>query len=170
MGYDLPAAIGVSLARNARAICLAGDGSLQMNVQELQTIVGYNLPVKIFVMNNGGYLSIRQTQTGFFEGRKIGEGPGSGVTFPRMAKVAAAYGIPSFIIEKVDDIDIIAQELDSPGPALFDVFLDQTQGFEPRLRSRILPNGQILTPNLEDMFPFLSEEELSSNMLAEEKK
>jgi acetolactate synthase I/II/III large subunit len=166
MGYDLPAAIGVAVAKQARTICLAGDGSLQMNVQELQTVVGYNLPVKIFVLNNGGYLSIRQTQTGFFEGRKIGEGPESGVTFPAMAKVAAAYGIPSFTIEKVADLEIVRRELDSPGPALFDVCLDRTQGFEPRLRSRILPNGQIVTPNLEDMYPFLSQEELSSNMLA----
>jgi len=170
MGYDLPAAIGVAVARNARTICLAGDGSLQMNVQELQTIVGYNLPVKIFVLNNGGYLSIRQTQTGFFEGRKIGESADSGVTFPRMAKVAAAYGIPAFSIDKVADLEIVQRELDSPGPALFDVFLDQAQGFEPRLRSRILPNGQILTPNLEDMYPFLSQEELSSNMPAEGSK
>ena len=170
MGYDLPAAIGVTVARNARTICLAGDGSLQMNIQELQTIVGYKLPVKIFVLNNGGYLSIRQTQAGFFEGRKIGEGPESGVTFPRMAKVAEAYGIPSYTIDTVAGLDIVARELDSPGPALFDVLLDQSQGFEPRLRSRILPNGQIVTPNLEDMYPFLSPEELSSNMLAKEEK
>ncbi len=170
MGYDLPAAIGVAVARNARTICLAGDGSLQMNVQELQTIVGYNFPVKIFVLNNGGYLSIRQTQTGFFEGRKIGEGPESGVTFPRMARIASAYGIPSFTIDSITDLEIVERELKSDGPALFDVFLDQTQGFEPRLRSRILANGQILTPNLEDMFPFLSQEELSSNMIAGDKK
>ena len=94
MGYDLPAALGVAVARNKRTICLAGDGSLQMNVQELQTLVGYNLPIKLFVLNNGGYLSIRQTQTGFFQGRRIGEGPESGVTFPVMANVGTAYGIP----------------------------------------------------------------------------
>ncbi len=82
MGYDLPAAIGAAIARNARTICIAGDGSLQMNIQELQTVVGYNLPVKIFVLNNGGYLSIRQTQTGFFKGRKIGESPESGCNVP----------------------------------------------------------------------------------------
>jgi acetolactate synthase-1/2/3 large subunit len=168
MGYDLPAAIGMAVARNARTVCIAGDGSLQMNVQELQTIVGYNLPVKIFVLNNGGYLSIRQTQTGFFEGRRIGESPESGITFPRMAKIGAAYGIPSFTIEKVADLDIVRRELESAGPTLFDVYLDPTQGFEPRLRSRILPDGKILTPNLEDMYPFLSPEELSSNMLVKD--
>jgi acetolactate synthase-1/2/3 large subunit len=170
MGYDLPAAIGVAVARNARTICIAGDGSLQMNVQELQTIAGYNLPIKVFVLNNGGYLSIRQTQTGFFEGRRIGESPESGVTFPRMAKIGAAYGIASFTIEKVADLDIVRRELESAGPTLFDVYLDPAQGFEPRLRSRILPDGTILTPNLEDMYPFLSPEELASNMLVEDYK
>ena len=135
MGYDLPAAIGVALAKNGRTICLAGDGSLQMNVQELQTLVGYQLPVKLFVLNNNGYLSIRQTQTGFFQGRKIGESSESGVTFPNMKRVAEAYGIPAFSIEKIDDLEILRQELDKPGPALFDVSLDPSQGFEPRLRS-----------------------------------
>ena len=170
MGYDLPAAIGVAVAKGGRTICIAGDGSLQMNVQELQTLIGHNLPVKLFVLNNGGYLSIRQTQTGFFHGRRIGEGPESGVTFPQMVKVGAAYGIPSFTIEKIADLAIIQRELDKSGPTLFDVYLDQSQEFEPRLRSRILPDGKILTPNLEDMYPFLSPEELASNMLVEDEK
>jgi acetolactate synthase I/II/III large subunit len=168
MGYDLPAAIGVSIAKSGRTICIAGDGSLQMNVQELQTLVGNNLPVKLFVLNNGGYLSIRQTQTGFFQGRKIGESPESGVSFPNMKKLGEAYGIPSFTIEKVADLDIVRRELETAGPTLFDVSLDPAQEFEPRLRSRILPDGKILTPNLEDMYPFLSPEELASNMLVED--
>ncbi|MGA8532327.1 MAG: thiamine pyrophosphate-binding protein [Acidobacteriaceae bacterium] len=170
MGYDLPAAIGVTLALGRRTICIAGDGSLQMNIQELQTLVGYNLPVKLFVLNNGGYLSIRQTQTGFFQGRRIGEGPDSGVTFPRMEKIGAAYGIPSFAVEKISDLEIVRRELQTPGPTLFDVLLDQSQEFEPRLRSRILPDGKIMTPNLEDMYPFLSPEELASNMLVSDEK
>jgi acetolactate synthase-1/2/3 large subunit len=166
MGYDLPAALGIAVARGARTICLAGDGSVQMNIQELQTIVGYRLPIKIFILNNGGYLSIRQTQTGFFDGRKIGESPATGVTFPDMAKLGEAYGCPSFTIEKVADLDIVKRELESSGPVLFDVYLDPEQEFEPRLRSRILSDGSILTPSLEDMYPFLSSEEMSSNMLA----
>lgn len=170
MGYDLPASIGAAVARNARTICLAGDGSLQMNVQELETLVGYNLPVKLFVLNNGGYLSIRQTQTGFFAGRTIGESPHSGVTFPDMVRLGAAYGIPSFTLEKAADFSILERELEKPGPALFDVHLDVNQGFEPRLRSRILPDGRILTPDLEDMYPFLDPEELASNLLAGDKK
>ena len=170
MGYDLPAAIGVCVAKGGRTICIAGEGSLQMNVQELQTLVGYRLPVKLFVLNNGGYLSIRQTQTGFFQGRKIGESAESGVTFPNMKRIGEAYGIPSFTIESLPDLDVIRRELETGGPTLFDVSLDPSQEFEPRLRSRILADGKILTPNLEDMYPFLSPEELASNMLVEDGK
>ncbi|MEO6816817.1 MAG: thiamine pyrophosphate-binding protein [Edaphobacter sp.] len=170
MGYDLPASIGVAVAKGSRVICLAGDGSLQMNVQELQTVVANNLPIKIFVLNNGGYLSIRQTQNGFFQGRLIGTGATSGITFPDMLKVGAAYGIPSFLVEKRSDLDMVKEELSKPGPSLFDVQLNIAQEFEPRLRSRILPDGKIQTPNLEDMYPFLSPEELASNMLVSEKE
>jgi acetolactate synthase-1/2/3 large subunit len=170
MGYDLPAAIGVAVARTARTICIAGDGSIQMNLQELQTIVGHDLPIKLFILSNGGYLSIRQTQMGFFKGRKIGESPETGVTFPDMQKIGSAYGIPSFAVRTAEDLEIVRCELDRPGPALFVIHLDPAQEFEPRLRSRILPDGKILTPNLEDMYPFLPEEELASNMLVWEEK
>ncbi|HZB88901.1 MAG TPA: thiamine pyrophosphate-binding protein [Terracidiphilus sp.] len=166
MGYDLPAAIGAATARKARTICLAGDGSLQMNIQELQTVVGNQLPVKIFVLNNGGYLSIRQTQTGFFGDRRIGESAASGVTLPSIRKLGTAYGIPSFTIEKAADMEIVRRELQSSGPTLFDVHLDPAQQFEPRLRSRALPDGTIVTPELDDMYPFLSPEELAANRIA----
>jgi acetolactate synthase-1/2/3 large subunit len=170
MGYDLPASIGVAVAKGGRVICLAGDGSLQMNVQELQTVVTHNLPVKIFVLNNGGYLSIRQTQNGFFQGRLIGTGATSGITFPDMLKVGTAYGIPSFPVDKIGDLEMVKAELAKPGPSLFDVQFDVAQEFMPRLRSRILPDGKIQTPNLEDMYPFLSPEELASNMLVSDEK
>ncbi len=165
MGYDLPAAIGAAVARGGRrVICLAGDGSIQMNIQELQTLVQYQLPVKVLVLNNNGYLSIRSTQIGFF-GRLVGEGPASGVSFPSMAKLAAAYGIPAFDFVGLEDMDRLRQELGKPGPSLIDVHLDAAQGFEPRIRSRQLADGTIVSPNLEDMYPFLSEEELASNMI-----
>jgi acetolactate synthase-1/2/3 large subunit len=170
MGYDLPASIGVAVAKGGRVICVAGDGSLQMNVQELQTVVTHQLPVKIFVLKNGGYLSIRQTQNGFFQGRLIGTGATSGITFPDMLKVGAAYGIPSFAVEKIGDLEMVKNELAKPGPSLFEVQLDVAQEFEPRLRSRILPDGTIKTPNLEDMYPFLSPEELAENMVVTDKK
>jgi acetolactate synthase-1/2/3 large subunit len=165
MGYDLPASIGVAVAKGGRVICLAGDGSLQMNIQELQTVVTHNLSVKIFVLNNGGYLSIRQTQNGFFQGRLIGTGATSGVTFPDMLKLGAAYGIPSFAVDKMADLEMVKAEMAKPGPSLFAVQFDVAQEFEPRLRSKIMPDGKIQTPNLEDMYPFLSPEELAENML-----
>lgn len=165
MGYDLPAAVGAAVARGgARVICLAGDGSIQMNVQELQTLVEYQLPVKIFVLGNQGYLSIRSTQSAFF-GRLVGEGPGSGVSFPSMVKLAQAYGIPGFDLHSLNDLPLVREEMDRPGPSLIEVHLDVKQGFEPRVRSRQLPDGTIVSPDLEDMYPFLSEDELASNMI-----
>jgi len=163
MGYDLPAAVGAAIARpGERVICLAGDGSIQLNIQELQTIAHHRLPVKIFVLNNGGYLSIRQTQSNFF-GKLVGESPSSGVSFPDMAKLAWAYGIPSTRIASAADFSRIAQVLDEAGPALCDVSLDPAQEFEPRLKSRQLADGQLVSPNLEDLFPFLEPEELEAN-------
>jgi acetolactate synthase-1/2/3 large subunit len=169
MGYDLPAAIGAAVARHGeRVICLAGDGSLQFNIQELQTIAHYGLPVKVIVLNNGGYLSIRQTQSNFF-GRLVGESGASGVSFPDYNRVATAYGIPSARVEHVDCISQLWRLLDAPGPALCEVMVDPAQEFEPRLKSRQLPDGTIVTPALEDMYPFLDAAELESNMFVKRK-
>ncbi len=169
MGYELPAAVGAAVAANGaanggRVICLAGDGSLQFNIQELQTIVHHRLPVKIVVLNNGGYLSMRQTQSGFF-GRLIGESPASGVSFPDYAKVAAAYGIASARIDHLAGMDTLWDLLNAPGPALCEVILDPAQEFEPRLKSRQLPDGRIVSPALENMYPFLEAEEIESNII-----
>lgn len=165
MGYDLPAALGAAAARpGQRVIALAGDGSLQMNVQELQTLVHHGWPVKLFVLSNGGYLSIRSTQENFF-GRKIGEGPESGLSFPDVVQLAQAYGLPASRIEGVDCAAAIADVLAGPGPAVCDVVLDRAQAFEPKLSSKRLPDGRLVTAPLEDMFPFLDREELRSNML-----
>jgi acetolactate synthase-1/2/3 large subunit len=165
MGHDLPAAIGAAVGRDGkRVICLAGDGSIQLNVQELQTIVHHHLPVKIFVLENGGYLSIRQTQANFF-GRLTGESVQSGVSFPDMARIAAAYGIPAVEMDCAGHLDGIAALLDAPGPSLAVIHLDPSQEFEPRLKSRQLPDGTLVSPNLEDMYPFLDPAELESNLL-----
>ena len=165
MGYDLPAAIGAAIAREGqRMICLAGDGSLQMNIQELQTVSHHQLPIKIFVLNNNGYLSIRTSQKGFF-GDAIGEGPDSGVTFPSMEKIARAYEIP---FKRLDDASFaghLQEVLNMQGPVICEVMLDSTQGFEPRQSSRQLPDGRIVSAPLEDMFPFLDREELAENLL-----
>jgi acetolactate synthase-1/2/3 large subunit len=170
MGYDLPAAIGAYFGAVAergeqrRVICLAGDGSIMMNLQELQTIAHHRLPIKIFVLNNRGYLSIRGSQNNFF-GRLAGEGPDSGVTLPDFVAVAAAFGIPGCRLASADFPDQLDNVLSSEGPYLCDVVLDETQGFEPRMSSRKLDDGRIITPPLEDMFPFLNREELAANMI-----
>jgi acetolactate synthase-1/2/3 large subunit len=167
MGYDLPAAIGAAFARRGkRVICIAGDGSIQMNIQELQTVVHHHLPLKIFVMNNSGYLSMRMTQSGFF-GRLTGESASSGVSLPDMVKVACAYGIPSIRIDRQSQFSQIDRALAADGPALIDVVLDPTQEFEPRSKARQLPDGRIVSPNLEDMYPFLDETELMDNVIKE---
>jgi len=165
MGYDLPAAVGAAVAREGkRVVCLAGDGSIQLNIQELQTVVYHQLPVKIFVLDNGGYLSIRQTQSNFF-GHLVGESPASGISFPDMIRIAGAYGVPALRIDSSREFGSIAAMLNAPGPALCHVRLDPAQEFEPRLKSRQLPDGKMVSPNLEDMYPFLSPEELESNLV-----
>jgi acetolactate synthase-1/2/3 large subunit len=167
MGYDLPAAIGASFARpGKRVICLAGDGSIQMNIQELQTVIHHRLPIKILVLNNSGYLSMRMTQSGFF-GRLTGESAASGASLPDMVKVACAYGIPSIRIDRQSQLSQVDRALSSEGPALVDVVLDPTQEFEPRSRSRQLFDGRIVSPKLEDMYPFLDETELMDNVIKE---
>jgi acetolactate synthase-1/2/3 large subunit len=167
MGYDLPAAIGAAIARpGQRVLCLAGDGSLQMNIQELQTLAHHGWPVKIIVLNNGGYASIRQTQNAFF-GRLVGESAASGVSFPDFAKVAAAYNIPACRIESNDFASDIDRVLQSPGPMLCDVILDPAQPFEPKTSSKRLPDGRLVSAPLEDMWPFLDRQEFTENMLVQ---
>jgi acetolactate synthase I/II/III large subunit len=165
MGYDLPAAIGAAFARpGKRVICLAGDGSIQMNIQELQTVVHHQLPIKIFVLNNSGYLSMRMTQSAFF-GRLTGESAASGASLPDMVKVACAYGIPALRIDRQSQLEQVDRALASDGPALIDVVLDPSQEFEPRSKAKQLPDGRIVSPNLEDMYPFLDEAELMDNVI-----
>lgn len=168
MGYDLPAAIGAyfgamaARGRQRRVICLAGDGSLMMNLQELQTAVQCHLPVKIFVLDNRGYLSIRNSQDNFFQ-RRAGEGPDSGVSFPDFVKLATAFGIPAMRLDGADFESAMLPLLEAAGPALLHVVLDEMQNFEPRMRSRQLEDGRIVSPPLEDMFPFLAREEMARN-------
>jgi acetolactate synthase-1/2/3 large subunit len=166
MGYDIPAAVGAAVAaQGRRVICFAGDGSAQFNIQELETISFHRLPIKIFLLNNGGYLSIRTTQAGFFRGNFVGEGRRSGVSFPDYVKVAAAYGLPARRIEALDFQRELEAFLEIDGPALCEVMLDPAQEFEPKVTSRALPDGRMATSALEDMAPFLSRDELAENML-----
>jgi acetolactate synthase-1/2/3 large subunit len=167
MGFDLPAAIGACVAHGReRVICIAGDGSIMLNVQELQTLRGHSLPVKLFIFNNNGYLSIRLTQENFFPGNPVGAGPASGVTFPDFGKLAAGFDLPFVRVTRNADLDVaIRATLAHEGPVVCEVVLDATQPFSPRVSSKRLPDGQMVTAPLEDMFPFLSEEELASNMI-----
>ena len=167
MGYDLPAAIGVAMAfPGRRVICLAGDGSIMMNLQELQTIVGRQLPVKIFILNNMGYHSIRQTQQNFFADNIVGCGTDSGLSFPDFGRLALAFGLPFQRCHRHAELDAtIAETLASPGAAVCEIMLDLAQVFSPKLTSRKLEDGRMVSSPLEDMAPFLSREELQANMV-----
>jgi acetolactate synthase-1/2/3 large subunit len=172
MGYDLPAAIGAAHARQTaclprrRVVCLAGDGSVQMNIQELQTISQHRLPVKVFVFNNAGYASIRQTQDNLFGGHRVGEGPGSGLTFPDMVAVAEAYGIEANRVDRHDELDdAIGATLAGEGPALLDIVMDPGQSFVPKVAAERLPDGRLISKPLEDMTPLLDREEFADNMI-----
>ncbi len=166
MGYDLPAAIGAFHASKARRIvCIAGDGSIMMNLQELQTIAGERLPIKLFVLNNEGYHSIRQSQQNHFPDNLVGCGPDSGITFPDFVRLSAGFGIPAARVGDHRGLRAaVAAALDSQGPYLCEVLLDKEQQFAPKLVSRRLEDGSMASPALEDMHPFLSRDELASNM------
>lgn len=166
MGYDLPAAIGACIASGEQdMICITGEGSIQMNLQELQTIIHHRLPIKIFVINNGGYHSIRQTQKNFFGEPLVGIGEDSGdLSFPSMEKLAWAYGYP---YQKINDnykLEEIEKTLQVQGPAICEVFVDTQQKFEPKCASKRLEDGSMVSAPLEDLAPFLSEEELKQQM------
>lgn len=167
MGYDLPAAIGVCAATGGerRVIAITGDGSIMMNLQELQTIAGYGLPVKIFLINNSGYVSIFQTHRNFFNGVEVGGGPKSNVTFPDFSRVAAAFGISYFKVESSNDLPgTIAEALAAEGPVFCELFVDEHVAFAPKLGARQHPDGRITSPALEDLSPFLPREVLAENM------
>jgi acetolactate synthase-1/2/3 large subunit len=169
MGYDLPAAIGAAMAKaGERVICIAGDGSIMMNLQELQTIFTNKLNIKIFVLSNGGYSSIRQTQENYFSDNIVGCGPESGISFPNFAKIAESFGIDNArCLELCDLDDAIALALHGDSPYLLDLNIDPNQPFSPKLASRQLPDGTMVSPALEDQWPFLSRTELASNMLVD---
>jgi acetolactate synthase-1/2/3 large subunit len=167
MGYDLPAAIGASIALGGNKVtCLAGDGSLMMNLQELQTVVGYKLPIKVIVINNNGYHSIRQTQQAYFSDNMFGLGPDDGVTLPNFVELAKAFKISSAGVRTMDEwrSASVQELLNNDQCALIELFVDPEIPFSPKLASRKLPDGTMVSPSLEDMAPFLSREELAENL------
>jgi acetolactate synthase-1/2/3 large subunit len=160
MGYDIPAALGAAIANpKARVICLAGDGSSMMNIQELETISNLNLNVIVFILNNDGYLSIKQTQRNFFK-REAGSSSTSGLSFPDFKKLGEVFGFRSIDLKKANwqvELRVFMQE---PGPSLCNADLDVHQEFEPRLKSKMV-DGVITTPELDDMHPFMDAEQLT---------
>lgn len=165
MGYGLPGALGAAVAKkDGRVICVDGDGSIMMNIQELATVALHKQNMKIILLNNAGYHSIRQTQTNIFQPPLIGVGPESGVGFPDFAKLADAFGIPYRRIDNEASAPAtLAELLAVEGPVLCEVVVDETQNFAPKLSSKVLPDGKIVSPKLDDMFPFLPEEEYRAN-------
>lgn len=168
MGYDLPAAVGVCVAEGKKEIvCISGDGSIQMNLQELQTILTNRLPIKIFVINNDGYHSIRQTQTNLFGNHtKVGIGPESGdLSFPSLERLAWAYGYPYAACSTNADIDkTLDAAFGTEGAFIAEIFVDPAQFFEPKSATKRLADGTLVSPPLEDLAPFLDKEELKKIM------
>jgi acetolactate synthase-1/2/3 large subunit len=161
MGYDLPAGLGAQVAaKNSKVICLAGDGSVMMNLQELQTLAAWKSDLTLFILDNDGYLSIKQTQKNFF-GRDHGSSPESGVTFPDFARVAEAFGLKATELRTGQDWEeSLRLVLDTRGPQVCVVHLAGSQEFEPRLKSKLTSSG-IVTPELDDMYPHLSDTEIA---------
>ena len=169
MGYDLPAAIGACFANDKKeTYCITGDGSIQMNLQELQTIVFHKLPIKIFIINNSGYHSMRLTQRGLFkEFSTVGVGPESGdLSFPEMSRIAEAYRIPYMSAKSNAEIpEMLKEFVEKEGCAMFEVFVDTAQAFEPKPSAMKRADGSMFSPPLEDLAPFLPKEELERIMI-----
>ncbi len=161
MGYDLPAAIGACFANDLkRVVLIVGDGGVMLNLQELQTIAHYKLPIKIFVLNNNEYLAIKNTQTSLFKGRFTGSESSSGVTFPDFKKVADAFNIPYVRIENQNGIDEkIRQVFDSDGAVFCSINMQQSQALIPRFYAEAKPDGTYEQRPLEDMFPFMDRDD-----------
>jgi len=168
MGYDLPAAIGACVSSGQqKIICVTGDGSIQMNLQELQTIAHHRFPIKIFVINNEGYHQMRQTENNMFpNGNKVGIGPESNdLSFPDMEKIANAYGLRYLKIRNNNEITNVSQQaVTENDPVLCEVVVDTQQVFEPKSATKKLEDGSFVSPPLEDLAPFLPREELEKVM------
>lgn len=167
MGFGLPGAIGAYYGDLTKDIILiAGDGGLQMNIQELQTVVHNNIPLKIFVLNNGGYLAISLMQDNLFKGNYIGSNKESGVSSPNFVELAKAYGIKTFRFENNNQLEEqIDGVLNYKGAVLCEIMMPENQLLIPRVQSSKTEDGKIISNSLENMFPFLSKNEMKEIML-----
>lgn len=167
MGFGLPYAIGACLTTGKRTILINGDGAFQLNIQELQTLSRLGLPVKMFILDNDGYASIRATQRNLFGGFYVGSGTSSGLTMPDTAAIASAYGIRTERAETYEDLSgAIARTLAGGDPALCVIRVSEVQVTAPRVQSMKTPEGSMISKPLEDMWPYLPPEELRANMIA----
>jgi acetolactate synthase-1/2/3 large subunit len=167
MGYGLPGAIGASFARNrGEVMCLNCDGGMMMNLQELQTMVHHELPIKLIIFNNDGYLMIKHTQNNLFSGRQVSVDRKSGVSCPDFSALAVAFGIPAFQIRTWEDFEtVIPQVQAASGPVICEVFMDPQQMFLPKLSLASRSDGTLVSPPLEDLSPLLPRESLREAMI-----
>ena len=169
MGYGLPAAIGACVASgNKPTVCIEGDGSIMMNLQELQTILTNKLPIKLFLINNDGYHSIRQTQNNLFSNHtKVGIGPESGdLSFPSFKKLAEAFGYPYYEAHSNSEMkEKVDKALSVDGAVFCEIFVSPKQNFEPKSATKRLEDGTLVSPPLEDLAPFLPREEMLANLI-----
>ena len=167
MGFGLPYALGACIANDKkRTILINGDGAFQLNIQELATIVQQNLPIKIFIWNNSGYASIMGTQRNFFEGNYVASNNDSKLYLPDIVAVAKAYGLKTFKLDVVSEIEeTIKNVLNTEGTVLCEVKVSPTQITSPRVQAMKLPNGNMISKPLEDMWPYLPEDEIKGNMI-----
>ncbi|MBI5191903.1 MAG: thiamine pyrophosphate-binding protein [Nitrospirae bacterium] len=166
MGFGLPQSIGACVASGRRTICIIGDGGLQHNIQELETLKRLNIPVKIFVLNNNGYAAIRNTHKRFFDGRLVCCDPSSGLTLPDTCRIASAYGLKTVrILNQNNLVHEVSKILDMDGPVVCDVMIDTDMQMAPRLSSSARPDGAMVSKPLEDLWPFLDRDEFAANMI-----
>jgi acetolactate synthase-1/2/3 large subunit len=167
MGYGLPAAIGVSFASNrGEVMCLNCDGGMMLNLQELQTIAHHQLPIKIFVFNNDGYLMIKHTQNALFKTGYVGTDKASGISCPDYTKIATAFDMPAFQIRHWDECDAtLAKVQAATGPVICEVFMHPEQLFTPKLSLVVKEDGTLVSPPLEDLSPLVPRDVLERAML-----
>ena len=165
MGYDIPAAIGAAIATKNEIICVTGDGSIMMNLQELQTIKHYNLPIKIVIFANDGYNAFRQTCKNFFDNFYVGCDPTTGVSFPSFEKVATTFGYEYHHCHCNKEVeDSLKWLFTVQGQAILEIDQRLDDPLTPKLMSRVNSKGEFETPQLQDMYPFISENELKELM------
>jgi acetolactate synthase-1/2/3 large subunit len=163
MGSGLPHAVGAAFTTKGRpVVCFCGDGSFQFNVHELETIVYHQLPIKLFVFNNGGYLSIRQTQEGFLNGHFLGSSKEGGLSVPNITAVAKSYGLPTRQICETDDLaQTIEEVFKTEGPLVCEIAISPVQTIHPKIGFDQISEGIYQARPIEDMWPFLAREDLA---------